>query len=293
MSGLFSPSNIEWLNQEGRRGYALTPFRGCAYGCSYCWSREIQRIPYEQWVRPRLRQAFQGVDLFAQAMRAPQGANVLLSASTDPFQPIGMGYDTIVESLLRGLGYARDVQVWVLTKSGKGILRHLDALQGARLGVTLTTLESNTYEQRAEGPGMRLLGLRTAKERGCPTFISIEPWIKGVTDPRAIIEKTQDYCDFWIVGSHNRRLRPIELPPGAAAVAGVAGEGGLEGEGLGEVRVTRAIGLGRRAIGDGRDHLSPVRRSPPDSRLCRWAAQELLLVRPMWPIYNEGDMAAG
>jgi DNA repair photolyase len=57
---------------------------------------------------------------------------------------------------------------------------------------------------------MRLLGLRTAKEKGCPTFISIEPWIKGVTDPRGIIEATRGFCDFWIVGSHNRGLRPLE-----------------------------------------------------------------------------------
>lgn len=218
--GIYSRSNIEWLNQ-GPKGYALNMYKGCAYGCLYpCWSRELQRIPYEEWIRPKLRAAFQGIDLGHEAwQQAPAGGNVLLSATTDPFQPEHLGFDGVVGNLLRGLSRAAGIQVWVLTKSGSGILRHLDLLKGMRVGVTLTSLERNDQEPYAASGNMRLGALEEAKKSGCSTFVSIEPWL-DVTDPRAIIEASQEFCDQWILGSHNFRMRPLhpdyyrrELPP--------------------------------------------------------------------------------
>lgn len=218
---LFSRCNIEWMNQDGRPGYALNPHRGCASGCLYCWSREIQRIPYEEWIRPRLREAFQGIDLAAEVIRrTPRDANVLLSASTDPFQPIHLGFDGIIGNLLRGLSQATGIQVWVLTKSGSSILVHLDWLKGTRVGVTVVSRDNIEQEPHADPPWLRLFALEKAKKAGCSTFISIEPWLKDITDPRAIIEASQEFCDLWILGSHNRRMRPLypeyyrqELPP--------------------------------------------------------------------------------
>jgi DNA repair photolyase len=48
-----------------------------------------------------------------------------------------------------------------------------------------------------------MLALRRIKEAGLETYVSIEPWIPEVTDPRAIIERTRRFVDFYILGSFN------------------------------------------------------------------------------------------
>lgn len=212
---LITPCRIEWLPEM--RGYAINPFIGCGYGCykGHCWSylqaRRSGRVAsWEEWQRPRLNSKFQGVSLRVavarEAGKLPKGAVILLSATCDPFQHDFFGYHSIVENILHGLSWIHDgPQVWVLTKSASGLIRFQDYLVNckAKVGVTITSLEQSEWEPFAEAPSLRMLALRRIKEAGLETYVSIEPWIPEVTDPRAIIERTRRFVDFYILGSFN------------------------------------------------------------------------------------------
>jgi len=227
---LITPCRIEWLPEN--RGYAINPFVGCGYGCyqGHCWAylqaRRSGRVPsWEEWQRPRLNSKFQGVSLRVtvarEAGRLPESAVILLSATCDPFQFDFYGYYSIVESILHGLSWLKDgPQLWVLTKSASGLIRFQDYLVDckAKVGVTVTSLKWSEWEPFAESPSLRLLALGKIKKAGLETYVSIEPWIPEVTDPRAIIERTREFVDHYILGSFNyagvdRDYYRQQLPP--------------------------------------------------------------------------------
>jgi len=141
---------------------------------------------------------------------------VLLSASTDLFQPDYLGYDGIVTEILRGLSWVPEhlemhANVFILTKSGS-FVRWLEELKSikAKIGITLTTIKPNEFEPHSDEPWTRALALKMAKQEGLFTFISIEPWIPEVTDPFEIITYTREFTDAYIIGS----LNYTEIPKG-------------------------------------------------------------------------------
>jgi len=214
---LITKCGIEWLNEDGE-GYAINPFVGCGNGCykGKCWAyleakRHGRVRSWEEWQRPKLNSRFQGqslrVQVASEAGKLPRGANILLSATTDPFQFDFFGYNSIVENILHGLSWVKNgPQIWILTKSGTGLVRFQANIVDckAKVGVTITSLETNReWEPHADQPGLRLLALKQLKEAGLSTYISIEPIIPHVTAPRDIIERTRDYTDWYILGSFN------------------------------------------------------------------------------------------
>jgi len=212
---LITTCKIEWLPEK--KGYAINPFIGCAHGCyrGRCWAylqAKRQRIVknWEEWRRAKINAKFMGIpiatDIQLEVSRLPEDAAILLSATTDPFQPDYFGYHGIIEEILRGYTRASHRPgLWVLTKSGTGIIRFLDYLEAAKakIGITLTSLRANEWEPGADKPSIRLLALKAAKERRLSTYISIEPWIPDVTEPFEIIKETQDFTDFYIIGRLN------------------------------------------------------------------------------------------
>ena len=214
MEKLITPSKIEWL---GEKGYAINPFIGCGYGCykGHCWAylaakRQGKVQSWDEWQRPRIHPKFQGIPIASEiqreALRLPQNARVLLSATCDPFQFNFFGYESIIEQILRGFSYASNhPELWVLTKSGGGIVPFENWLQDcdATIGVTITSVKRTEWEPNAGSPSLRWLALDAAKKLGLRTYISIEPWIPEVTDPKAIIERTREFTDFYILGSFN------------------------------------------------------------------------------------------
>jgi len=215
VSSLITQSRIEWLNLAGR-GYAINPFIGCAYGCyGGCWAyltaRRHGRVKdWQEWLHPELKPQFQSPDLEAQiareARRLPEDAQLLLSATCDPFQPADLGFDDTIKAILTGLAGVRGKpRILVLTKSGFGLLRFMLWLPRGRtqVGITLTSFTPTEWEPRADHPKLRIDALSTAKNVGFSTYISIEPWLPWVTNPKAIIKATRDFTDSYIVGSFN------------------------------------------------------------------------------------------
>ena len=226
MTSLLTRSRIEWLNLDGKVGYSINPWVGCRHNCQYCWARDLRKMTREEWHRPTMKFDFIRKDLaLAVSAKVKPGMNILLSATTDFFQPdltlspvegVQVG---IQEEILRGLSWEKEAQVWVLTKSN-AFLKFLPLLERAKVGVSISSLGPIGPEVFAPIPIPRHLALGEAKKAGCSTYISIEPWIPGVTRPREIIEMSESYCDWWIIGSLNRMMRAVdpdfyrrELPP--------------------------------------------------------------------------------
>ena len=83
---ILTPQKVGRLG--GRYGFSLNPYRGCAFGCSYCYAKGFTHDPelessWGEWVRPKANAP--GL-LYREAGKLAF-ARVFMSSATDPYQP--------------------------------------------------------------------------------------------------------------------------------------------------------------------------------------------------------------
>lgn len=160
----------------------LTPYSGCAFGCTYCYAAFTRKFhrgdePWGGYVDVRINAPER---LLAERHRIPRGGTVLLSSVTDPYQGVEARY-RLTRKLLELLLPREDVRVRILTRSPL-ILRDLDLLQafGDRLevGLSITTDREavrKVFEPRAPSVMKRLETLRELSRAGISVDVLLAP----------------------------------------------------------------------------------------------------------------------
>jgi len=210
---LIHRSGIDWTD------YSLNTYVGCQHGCQYCYgmlnvARRFKHLMPSSGVWTDPDYIVNAPELAAKEVRRIKPpATILVCSLCDPYQPIeaelGITRKTL-EALFANM--EPGVRVLILTKSDLvradlGLLEeHSDKVE---LGMTVISLMANRYEPRASRPISRLHVLEEAHRRGIRTFISIEPWIPGITDPVKIMKATRRYVDWYILG----KLNYLHVPP--------------------------------------------------------------------------------
>lgn len=163
--------------------YTMNHVLGCSHGCKYpCYAfmmkkRFGQISCYENWIKPVLvSNTLEILDREIPKIK-DKISSVHLCFSTDPFM---YGYDEIKEMSLSAIKKlnASGIKCTVLTK---GLLpRELANFSDENeYGITLISLDEN-YREKVE-PGAasyqdRLEALRYLHDKGCKTWVSIEPY---------------------------------------------------------------------------------------------------------------------
>ncbi|HEV3511572.1 MAG TPA: radical SAM protein [Candidatus Sulfotelmatobacter sp.] len=207
--------------------WTINPYRGCEFGCRYCYARythefmemrdgmEFERKIYvKQHAAGLLRQELRRVK--------PDEA-IALGTATDPYQPAERRYEVtrgILEELARHRGY----ELGIVTKSNL-VARDLDLLrqvaQSNKLSVhiTVTTLDAELariLEPRAPRPDLRLEAVRTLARAGLRVGISCSPVVPGITDaPQDLESLIRAAAD---AGADYVFANPLFLKPCSAAV---------------------------------------------------------------------------
>lgn len=163
--------------------YTLNHIQGCSHGCKYpCYAYMMAKRfgkvkTYEEWLEPQIVENTMAI-LLKELPRFRDKIDILhLCFTTDPFM---YGRDDISELSLSVLRAANTygIRCSVLTK---GILPHdLENLpQRNEYGITIVSLNEEfreEYEPGAAPLAERLESLRYLSERGCYTWVSIEPY---------------------------------------------------------------------------------------------------------------------
>lgn len=120
-------------------GYALSPYRGCAHGCSYCYVRDYPNAlhaPEEWggWVAPKLN----APELLWSQRHRLHGQRVFMASATDPYQPLE-GRFRLSRRCLEVLQLCPTTDVIVHTRSPL-VLQDLELLRsfGTRLSVGIS-----------------------------------------------------------------------------------------------------------------------------------------------------------
>ncbi len=191
------------LNREssGRMPFAWTinPYRGCEFGCKYCYARYTHEF-MEIWDgRDFERKIYAKVDapelLRAELRQArDKGLPIALGTATDPYQPAERQFQ-ITRRMLEVFADFTGLSFSITTKSVL-IVRDLDLLRTVSsrhrfsVHMTVTTLDdrlARLLEPKAPSPAKRLEVVRTLACAGISVGVNAMPILPGLNDsPQAL-----------------------------------------------------------------------------------------------------------
>ena len=175
-------------------GWTINPFRGCEFGCRYCYARPTHEYlghadPDEFEERIYVKRA-EGDGLLAGLKRArASGQEIAIGAATDPYQPAETRFE-ITRGVLEAIARVPGLRVGITTKS-TAITRDVELLrriaQGSDLWVNFSVISLDAdllrlIEPLAPRPDLRLHALQLLSQAGIRTRVFVMPVLPLLTD---------------------------------------------------------------------------------------------------------------
>ncbi len=192
------------LNREssGRMPFAwtLNPYRGCEFGCKYCYARythEFMELRDGLDFERKIYAKVSAPDLLRHelAQCKDRGLPIALGTATDPYQPAENRY-RITRRLLEAIARFDGLDFSITTK-GTLILRDLDLLAEIsrrnrfHAHITVTTTDerlARLLEPEAPPPAKRLEVIRELSHHGLCAGVNAAPILPGLTDSPAQLD---------------------------------------------------------------------------------------------------------
>ena len=180
--------------------WTINPYRGCEFGCTYCYARYThefleQRDPMDFERRIFLKR--QAAEALARNLsRTAVGRDqIALGTATDPYQPAERKFG-LTRSMLEVFARLGGMNLSITTKSAL-VVRDLDLLcainQHSKISVNFSLITLNRrlqrmLEPRAPRPSLRLEALGKLTGAGIRCNVLMMPMIPGITDNVEAIE---------------------------------------------------------------------------------------------------------
>jgi DNA repair photolyase len=219
--------------------YSINPYRGCEFGCRYCYARYTH-----EFMAPKTPVAkspgainFRDPETFERMIFLKQNAawlleqelkkidpadEIALGTATDPYQPIERKA-RITRSLLEVFARRTGYRLGIVTKS-RLIERDIDLLvEIARrntlvVHVTITTPDAELarlLEPRAPRPDLRFRAVKRLREAGIVAGIFGSPVLPGITDTAEALDgmaQRAAVVDASFFAAHPLFLKPCSRP---------------------------------------------------------------------------------
>ena len=185
-----------FLNRTSERmpfQWTINPYRGCEFGCVYCYARYTHEFMELDGVaafeRKIFAKQFVAASLAAELRKISRKDWIAIGTATDPYQPAEKRFE-VTRDILKVFAAGRGRRLSVTTKSDM-VLRDLDLFQEiARANVfhvnfTLTTMDeklARLLEPRAPRPELRLAAARQLAEAGIQVGVFPNPIMPLLTD---------------------------------------------------------------------------------------------------------------
>ena len=180
--------------------WMINPYRGCEFGCHYCYARYTHEFMELRDARDFERKIYvkqhTGHVLRRELKKVRAGQDIAIGTATDPYQPAEKRFE-ITRAILQELAQHRGLGLGLVTKSTL-ILRDVELLQEiARnnrltICVTITTLNAELarlLEPRAPRPDLRLQAVKRLVYAGVRAGVNCAPVLPGLTDSPADLEE--------------------------------------------------------------------------------------------------------
>jgi len=229
---------VEYLELETRRFigrgsgrmrdiWTINPYRGCEYGCKYCYARYAHefmelRDP-EQFERKIYAKQFQAAAFRAEVRRLKPGDAVWIGTATDPYQPAERRFE-VTRQILEVFSGERGLDFGITTKSDfvsrdAELMVQIARRNRIRVHLTITTLDerlARLLEPRAPRPALRLAAVKKLTEAGVPVSVLAHPVMPLINDSE---ESLDSVCAAAAQnGASSFSAAPLFLKPCSAQV---------------------------------------------------------------------------
>jgi DNA repair photolyase len=229
---------VEYLELETRcflgRGsgrmrdiWTINPYRGCEFGCKYCYARYAHefmelRDP-ELFERKIYAKQFQRTAFRAELQRVKRGEAMWIGTATDPYQPAERRFQ-ITRQMLEVFAGERGLDFGITTKSNlvardAALLARIAVKNRVRVHITITTLDESLarlLEPRAPRPALRLGAVRSLADAGIPVSVLAHPIMPLINDSEESLDRV--CASAAEHGASSFSAEPIFLKPCAQQV---------------------------------------------------------------------------
>ncbi|MGH9580970.1 MAG: radical SAM protein, partial [Terriglobales bacterium] len=207
--------------------WTINPYRGCEFGCHYCYARYTHEFlelregrDFERTIFAKQNAAWL---LRRDLRRVRPGEKIAIGTATDPYQPAERRYG-VTREVLEELARHQGLDLGLVTKSDlvvrdSGLLCRIAERNRLHVCLTITSLNTKLariLEPRAPRPDLRLEALRQLSRAGIEAGVMCAPVLPGINDaPRqleALVEATV------ASGGKFMAANPLFLKPCAAQV---------------------------------------------------------------------------
>jgi len=215
-----------WLNrcQSARVPFdwTINPYRGCEYGCKYCYARfthEFMELRDPAAFETQIYAKDWNPASFHEELRSAKPGQVIgIGTATDPYQPVERRL-RLTKSVLSELLVLEGLTIFITTKSNlvardKKLLKQLSERNQFGVTITVTTMDAGLArltEPYAPRPDLRMRAVAELAEAGVRTGVIANPVLPLITDSEANLEsvaqaaKKAGACEF---GAHVLFLQP-------------------------------------------------------------------------------------
>src|SRR6202046_2710826 len=235
---LESKRQVEYLELETRRFigrgsgqmrsiFTINPYRGCEFGCKYCYARYAHefmelRDP-ELFERKIYAKQFKAFAFRAEVRRLKLGDTVWIGTATDPYQPAERRFQ-IMRQILEVFAGERGLDLGITTKSDfvardAPLMAEIARKNKIRVHLTITTLDerlARLIEPRAPRPALRLAAIKKLAEAGIPVSVLAHPVMPLINDSEESLDQVCEAAAH--NGASSFSAAPLFLKPCAAQV---------------------------------------------------------------------------
>lgn len=185
---------------------ACNLYRGCSHGCDYCYAPGVLRMSRDDFSKPIPRPGILKALEKDAKKYAGSRIPIFLCFTSDPYQIIENSITRTAMEIL----HEEWCGINILTKGGmraSGDFDILAANNDSWFGTTLTYSsfkQSKQHEPGAALPHNRILAIKTAKQKGINTWVSMEP-VVSYKAAMSLIYNTLDFVDLYKIGKMNHR----------------------------------------------------------------------------------------
>jgi DNA repair photolyase len=194
--------------------WSLNPYRGCEFGCRYCYARYTHEfldkddpLLFEREIYIKQQAAW----LLRQEMKqVREGESIAIGTATDPYQLVERTAQ-VTRSLLEVLAERTGLTVGIVTKStlierDVELLLKIAERNLLTVSLTITTPDARlarVLEPRAPRPDLRFRTVERLRDAGLRVGILCSPLMPGITDTAPALERMAARarkaraCFFW------------------------------------------------------------------------------------------------
>jgi DNA repair photolyase len=193
----------KWLNRcHSRRvpfDWSINPYRGCEYGCKYCYARFthdfLERHDPQSFEREIYAKSWDAA-AFRDELKAVKPGHIIgIGTATDPYQPLERKF-LLTRQVLEGLTVVCGVSIFVTTKSNlvsrdADTLKQLAKFNEVHVTVTVTTMNrdlARLTEPFAPRPDLRMKAVAELAAAGVRVGVIANPVLPLITDSEQNLE---------------------------------------------------------------------------------------------------------